>query len=42
MTFRQGDNETKIDLVFIADEHRRFFAKCDGNPWGDSTCASGS
>ena len=41
MTFRMGENETEIDCV---DKERTplVYTKCDGNPWGVSTCLSDS
>ena len=30
VTFRIGENEKKIDFVFI----KTVYAKCEGNPWG--------
>ena len=37
VTFRMGENETEIDSV---DKERTptAYSKCEGNPWGVTTC----
>ena len=53
MTFRMGDNETKIDFVLTKNEQKCFMQDVkaipgefqhvfvEGNPWGVSTCVCG-
>ena len=39
--FRIGENETEIDC-FYKGRTLMVYAKCEGNPWGASSCLSSS
>ena len=38
--FRIGEHETEIDFVLIRKIILMVYTKCEGNPWGVSTCIS--
>ena len=41
VTFRMGENETDFDFALIKKGTSVAYMKCEGNPWGVSTCLSG-